>query len=176
MPSSQSLPLFLSLMLIMGLVGCGPASSDKASNLESGASVGGPGAQGMGQGGKQFIPPSASKDGTGSTSGRVLIPERDNLGQGSGLPSRPAGTPNLESDGNDKLPVTGIPDSIAKGLDSPDARERLRALNHWGEKGIKAPLDPLFEALEDEDDAVRAKATAIIEQQWTIEREREERG
>jgi hypothetical protein len=127
----------------------------------------------MGQGGKQFIPPNASKDGTGSTSGRVLIPEGDSLGQGNGLPARPAGTPNLESDGNDKLPVTGIPDSIAKGLDSPDARERLRALNHWEEKGIKAPLDPLFEALEDEDDAVRAKATAIIEQQWTIERERE---
>lgn len=96
----------------------------------------------------------------------------DNIGQGDKL-SKPAGTPNVETDGRDKLPVPGIPDSIAKGLDSPDARVRLQALDHWEKKGSKAPLDPLFEAMEDEDEAVRAKATAIIEQQWTIEHERE---
>jgi HEAT repeat protein len=79
----------------------------------------------------------------------------------------------METDGRDKVPVPGIPTSVAKGLDSPDAGERLRALNHWGEKGSKAPLDPVFEALEDENEAVRGKATAIIEQYWTQEKERE---
>jgi hypothetical protein len=75
--------------------------------------------------------------------------------------------------GGDKLPVPGIPKSIAKDLDSPDARFRIKALNHWDTKGTKAPLDPVFEALEDENEAVRAKATAIIEQRWAAEQEKE---
>lgn len=103
----------------------------------------------------------------------MLIPEGDNIGQENGFPSRPAGTPNVESDGRDKLPAPSIPDSIAKSLDSLDVRDRIQALNHWEKKGTKAPLDPVFEALEDENDAVRAKATAIIERQWAVERQRE---
>jgi hypothetical protein len=75
--------------------------------------------------------------------------------------------------GGDKVPVPGIPESIAKDINSPDARVRLRALDHWEKKGSKAPLLPLFDALEDEDDVVRAKATEIIERQWAIEREGE---
>ncbi|MBH0190156.1 MAG: hypothetical protein HP493_15295 [Nitrospira sp.] len=56
----------------------------------------------------------------------------------------------------------------------PDARERFRALSHWEEKGeVKAPLDAVFEAMEDEDEAVRAKATAIVEQRWAAEHNRE---
>ncbi len=35
------------------------------------------------------------------------------------------------------------------------------------------PLDPVFEAMEDDDPAVRAKATAIVEQYWAREQERE---
>jgi len=72
-----------------------------------------------------------------------------------------------------KVPLPGIPESIAKGLGSPDVRDRLRALDHWEKKETKVPLDPVFEALEDEDEAMRAKATEIIEQQWAVERERE---
>ena len=68
--------------------------------------------------------------------------------------------------------LPGIPESIAKGLDSPDARERLQALDQWEKKGSKAPLDPVFEALEDENEAVRVKAMAIIEQRWAADQER----
>lgn len=75
--------------------------------------------------------------------------------------------------GEDKLPVPGVPESIAKDLTSPDAYNRLHALDHWEKKGTKASLDPVFEALEDESESVRAKATEIIERQWAHERERE---
>ena len=159
-------------MLLAGLTACGPASSDNAPSLESRASgVGGSAVRGTGQGGKPGITPISSGNETGSVSGKGTVPGGDNIGQGDKL-SNLAGTPNVETDGRDKLPVPGIPESIAKGLDSPDVRDRLQALDHWEKKGSKASLDPLFEALEDENEAVRAKATAIIEQQWVIERER----
>ncbi|HSL05655.1 MAG TPA: hypothetical protein VK901_19195 [Nitrospiraceae bacterium] len=114
--------------------------------------------------------PLASGDETGSSSERGTDPGLVNIGQGDKL-SKPAGMPNVEADGTDTLPVPSIPDSIAKDLGSPDARARYRALDHWETKGTQAPLDPVFEAMEDEDEAVRAKATAIIEQQWAIEHE-----
>jgi len=110
---------------------------------------------------------------TGAASGRGIVPGVDTAGQGDKLLSKPEGTPNVETGGRDKVPIPGIPASIANGLDSPDPRLRLKALNHWDTKVIKAPLDPVFEALEDENEAVRAKATAIIEQYWTKEQERE---
>jgi hypothetical protein len=91
-------------------------------------------------------------------------PRRGQHRQGDKLLTKPASTPNVETDGRDKLPVPGIPDSIAKGLDSPDASERLLALDHWKGQGTKAPPKPLFVAMEDEDEVVRRKA---------IERERE---
>jgi hypothetical protein len=78
-----------------------------------------------------------------------------------------------EPDERDRRPIPGLPESIANDLDSPDARDRYRALDHWETKGTKAPLDRLFKAMEDEDPAVRAKATAIVEQRWAAEQERE---
>ncbi len=170
-PSRSCTAMLLSLMLLAGLAGCGPTSSDNAPSFESRASVGGPAARGAGQAEKGSKPLAASGIETGFVSGKNRVPGGDNIGQEDKL-SKPAGTANVESDGRDKLPVPGIPESIAKALDSPDARVRLQALDHWEKKGSKVPLDPLFEALEDENDAVRAKATAIIEQQWAIERER----
>lgn len=170
-PSRSCFAMLLSLMLLAGLTACGPASSDNAPSLESRASVGGSAVRGTGQGEKGFIPLAAAGEGIGSASGRGTVPGGDNIGQEDKL-SKPSGAPNVETDERSKLPVPGIPESIAKGLDSPDARERVQALDHWEKKGSKAPLDPVFEALEDENEAVRAKATAIIEQQWVIERER----
>jgi hypothetical protein len=55
---------------------------------------------------------------------------------------------------------------VARDLGSTDPRDRSRALEHWNIKGGDAPLDLVFEAMEDEDEAVRAKATAIVEQRW----------
>ena len=57
-----------------------------------------------------------------------------------------------------------------KGLDSLDPHVRLHALEQWPAAGPKASLDPLFAALEDEDDAVRAKAVELIERYWVLEK------
>jgi hypothetical protein len=118
------------------------------------------------------MPLVVSGEGIGSAPGRGTVAGDDNIGQGDKL-SKTAGTPTVEPDGQNKLPVPGIPESIAKGLDSPDVRDRLQALDHWEKKGSKAPLDPLFEALDDEDGYVRAKATEIIERYWAAEQEQE---
>jgi HEAT repeat protein len=48
-------------------------------------------------------------------------------------------------------------------------------MNHWEAQGTKAPLDPLFAALDDEDVYVRAKATEIIERYWVAEQEQEQK-
>lgn len=71
--------------------------------------------------------------------------------------------------------MSSIPLSVEKDLQSPEARDRYRALDHWEAKDSKAPLDPVFEAMEDEDEAVRAKATAIVERYWEAEQEGEKR-
>lgn len=70
------------------------------------------------------------------------------------------------------LPSPTIPEAIVKDLTSFDARDRYHALDYWDSKDKKAPLDPVFTAMEDEDPAVRAKATAIVEQYWAADREK----
>lgn len=158
-PSQSRVLLALSLLFFAGLAGCGPASSDNAPSLESRVSVGGPSLSMQGQSLdiNSLTPITQAASSMPVTSG-----------------NSPGAAPgNGTVPGEDKLPVLGIPKSIAKGLDSLDVRDRIQALDHWEKKGAKPPLDPVFEALEDENDAVRAKATAIIEQQWAIERERE---
>lgn len=162
-PSQPYLPLLLSLMFLAGLIGCGPAASDNAPSLESRASVGGP---------PPASPvPLASLNGTGSTSGRGTAPGGDNTDQGVSLLFKPAGTPNDKTDGREKLPVSVMPDPIAKDLDSPDVQMRLQALDRLAKQGITVPLDPLFAALEDENEDVRTRATEIIEWHWTAEQE-----
>lgn len=73
-------------------------------------------------------------------------------------------------DDDDRL---NIPETVAKDLSSLDARERYRALEHWEEKDSKAPMDPVFDAMEDDDPAVRAKAAAILERYTEAGVERE---
>jgi hypothetical protein len=69
--------------------------------------------------------------------------------------------------------ISSIPLSIAKDLQSLEARDRYRALDYWEAEDSKAPLDLVFEAIEDDDPAVRAKATAIVDRYWAAEEERE---
>jgi hypothetical protein len=73
----------------------------------------------------------------------------------------------------DHTPASSIPPSVEKDLQSPEARDRYRALDYWETKDSKAPLDAVFEAMEDEDEAVRDKATAIVEQHWAAAEEKE---
>jgi hypothetical protein len=81
--------------------------------------------------------------------------------------------PVNQSERGTPVSISPIPPSVAKDLQSPEGRDRYRALDYWEAKDRKAPLDPVFEALEDEDEAVRAKATAIVEQYWAVEQEKE---
>ena len=177
MPSSRPwLAICVSLMLLAGLAGCGSASSDNAQTLESRAGMRGPAAPSTGQGDKALTPPLATGIRPGSTSGTGTAAGKGNLGQGDKLPLKPEGLPTAEPDGRDTLSAPGIPESIAKNLDSLDARVRLQAMNHWEAQGTTAPLDPLFTALDDEDEVVRAKATEIIERYWAAEQEKEQKG
>lgn len=82
--------------------------------------------------------------------------------------------PAIETDGGDTRSIPGVPDKVVRDLGSADPRDRFRALEHWNVKGGTAPLDPVFEAMEDEDEGVRAKATAIVEQRWAEEQKKEE--
>jgi HEAT repeat protein len=90
-------------------------------------------------------------------------------GQGDSQLFTSAGSPSGKTNTRDRPIIPGIPDPIAKDLDSSDARVRLQALNHWAAPQTTAPLDPLYEALEDEDETVRAKATEIVERRWAAE-------
>lgn len=143
--------MLLSLMLLAGLSGCGSASSDNAQNSGPRASVSGPAARGS----------SASQNG--------IVPSRDNTGQADKLPSKSDGTPEVDSNGREKLPASVIADPIVKDLDSPDVHVRLRALDRLEKQGVAGRLDPLIVALEDDDEDVRARATAIIERYWKAE-------
>jgi hypothetical protein len=155
--SPPCLALLLSLMLLAGLSGCGSASSDNPPNPTSRANVSETpiSKQETSPGNNRLTPvtqatsplPLASVNGTGSTLGTGTVPAHD------------------------KLPVFGIPESIANDLGSPDARVRLQAMNHWESQGTQAPLDLLFAAMDDEDEVVRRKATAIIERYWDAEHE-----
>jgi len=147
------LAVLLSLMLLAGLAGCGQAGSGNTPGLEARASTSGS----VGQGGKTLIP----------------------AGQGDKPLSKPAGTPIVETPEDRKLKsledkksaALPVPDSIIKDLGSPDASQRLQALDYWAKQGTKAPLDPLLEALEDEDKSVRTMAARIAEQHWGIKQE-----
>jgi hypothetical protein len=142
------------------MVGCGAPSSDKVPGQESRAAVAGsdqsPPAQHINQG--------INRPGLLSDASQAADTAR--LNQQNRLV--------VKDDASNQPQSANLPAAIAKDLASPDARERFRALNHWEEKGeAKAPLDLVFEAMEDEDEAVRAKAEAIVEQRWAAEHDRE---
>ena len=157
-PLQQTLPflwscltLAPSLMILAALAGCGPATSDNSPNSVSRANV-------DRRTISKQVPPPGNNPFTPVTQATSQVPLASVI-NGTGSTS---GTETVV--GEDKLAVPSIPDSIVKDFGSPDALTRYRALNHWETKGPQAPLDPVFEALEDDDPAVRADAAAIVEQ------------
>ncbi|MBH0192526.1 MAG: hypothetical protein HP492_12425 [Nitrospira sp.] len=85
-----------------------------------------------------------------------------------------AGQSAADTDERDNRSVPGVPEMVIRDLGSVDPRDRYRALEHWNIKGGTTPLDPVFEAMEDEDEDVREKATAIVEKRWAEEQEKEQ--
>lgn len=168
MPSSQPyVTMLLSLVLLVGLTSCGPASSDNAPTQESRANVTVPAARDVGQGGK---PSGALGNGTGSLSRTQALQEGNNVRQGDSLPSRSDDTPTVDANGREKFPAAVLSDPIVKGLESPDAYVRLQTLDRVAKQRTIASLDPLIAALEDENEDVRTRATAILERYWENEK------
>ena len=165
-PSRSRLALLLSLTLLAGLVGCGQTSSDKASSLESRASVGGQplSKQGPSPGSNPLTPvtpaaspvPLASGDKPGIPSGKETVTGGE----------RPLAVPAPSSQPADSVDALVVPAWIAKELDSPDAGARIRALETWVQSAPPGSIDPLILAYEDKDERVRARAMELIEQDW----------
>ncbi len=168
------LALLLSLMLLAGLAGCGPASSDNAPSLESRAGVGGLplSKQGPSPHNAPFTPvtpaaspvPLASGNETGSASGRETVPGGDSPHAVAVPSSKPA----------DPVDTLVVPAWMAKELDSPDVGVRLRALETWVLSAPPGAVDPLILAYEDKDERVRARAMELIEQDWARKAEAEQ--
>ncbi len=164
------LALLLSLMLLAGLAGCGPASSDNAPSLESRASVSGPplSNQGPSPRNNPFTPaasplPLASVNGTDATSGKGTVPGGDS----------PHAVPVLSSDPAHPVDGLVVPEWMAQKLNSPNVRVRLRALETWAQSAPPGAVDPLILAFEDKDERVRARAQQLIEQDWERKAEAE---
>ena len=148
-------------VLVSGLISCGPPASDPPPGLSSHVTTGGTSPASATHG------PGARAQWVGQTSDAGAIADKRSLP----LPDQPPITAGT-TDGGDSSQAPNIPESIAKDMGSPDARTRYRALDYWEAQDSKAPLDPVFKAMEDEDPAVRARATAIVEQYWAAEQER----
>jgi hypothetical protein len=142
---TPSLTRLLAGCLLLSLTACGPAVSEKASGQATSISKG------------------------GAVGGAVVAGE---VPRGSDQNDRKGGSssqPVTDMNERDHRSIPGVPDTVVKELGSADARDRYRALDHWETKDNNASLEPVFEAMEDEDEAVRAKATAIVEQRWAEE-------
>lgn len=145
----------VTLALLAGLAGCGPASSDEASSI--GTSMGGlsesqPVSQHTPSPQNDSVPPP-----------KISVPLASNHEPASAGQEAPSPLPEY----------LVLPEWIARALDAPEIPVRLRALDMWAQQGAKASLDPLVVALDDEDEDVRAKAMAIIERHWAVEPEAE---
>jgi hypothetical protein len=144
---------------LAGLSGCGPAAPDHTPSSESHASLGVPAkSQSVRQG--TAVP----------RNGPFTLAARP--GPLTGLPLNQA--PIAIQEEPAPMPEQLVlPTWIAQALDAPKVSVRLQALDMWAQQGPQAPLDPLVAALDDADDGVRAKAMAIIEQNWALDQEAE---
>ncbi len=141
-------------LLLAGTAGCGSPVSDNPANARLGAGS------------------TKPEDRTGATQPRTVKSEQNDpapskVADSIGAMPSPTAIPR---DVDDRL---NIPDTVAKGLGSSDARDRYRALDYWEKKDSKAPMDPVFDALADDDPAVRDKAAAIIDKLVEAGEERE---
>ena len=163
LPSRSCRVKLMTLLLLTGLAGCGPASSDNAPNIGSRASVGGP----------PVSQQSLSSRNDSSTQAANPVPLA--LGNEAGVASEqvivpvagsPPTVPVTSTKATDTLAPLVVPDWIAKELNSPDVSARLRALETWAQSAPPGAVDPLILAYEDKDERVRARAMELIEQDW----------
>ncbi|MDN5941518.1 MAG: hypothetical protein L0H94_06520 [Nitrospira sp.] len=164
-PAQSRLALLLSLMFLAGLAGCGQASSNNVSSLESHVNVSESplSKQGLSPGNNSLTPVTpttnpasiASGNKTDIVTGNGTDPRRDSP-HAVPIPSNPADSPE----------PLGVPTWMAKDLASPDIATRLHALDVWAQSSPPGAVDPLILASEDKDERVRARAMELIEQDW----------
>ena len=177
MRSSRScLALFLSLMFLTGLAGCGQTSSDSSPSVGSRASVGGQplSKQSPSPGNNPLAPVTPAANpvplASGEKTGIVTEKETDPGGD------RPLAVPVPSSQSTDSADALVVPAWMAKELDSPDAGVRIRALETWAQSAPPGSIDPLILAYEDKDERVRARAMELIEQDWARAADAEQSG
>jgi hypothetical protein len=147
----------LSLIILAGLSGCGPAASDHALTPESRASLG---VQSKSQPVSQdTLSPRNNSFTLVANSVSLAAPPVSNYATVPAAQEEPAPMPEH----------LVLPAWIALALDAPETRVRLQALDLLAQQGAQAPLDPLIVALDDKDKDVRTKAMAIIERNWAVE-------
>ncbi len=139
---------FLCLLLLAVLPGCGPAVSDYERSSSSRASL------------------SVQSESRPASQNNVVASPMPFAG---GFASNIALLPSQEEQAVPVPEYLVLPTWIAQALDAPEVSLRLGALDRWAQQGAQAPLDPLIVALDDENEEVRGKAMAIIEQHWAIE-------
>lgn len=160
-----------------GLSACGAPGSDPASGLDPRAATGKTantseageaalGAKGKGQasGVRVSMGPERSGENGRTSADQAAISDRTD---GTADEGNAVLSPNIRETS------FNIPETVARSLGSPDARERYRALDYWETQGAQAPLDAVFEALDDDDAAIRAKAASIVEQHMDLEKEQD---
>lgn len=143
------------------LAGCGPGGPTTDPSVSANEAPQVAAAQGAGSGGK--IAPGGEKSLSKSTEKPTDRPNPVESAEEKKIKA-------IESKKSEALP---LPDEIAKDLGSPYPNARLHALDYWEKSGTKAPLDPLLEAMDDDDDEVRGKAAKIAEKHWGIKSEEE---
>ena len=142
------------VVLVMACGGCGSPASDETARPRSLSTV-------------------STSHGDKASASRSL-PTGDTAVVEKRMESDMNGTASVEQVGNHTSEsISSVPFSVARDMQSPEARDRYRALDYWEAKDSNAPLDPVFEAIEDDDPAVRAKATAIVDRYWAVDQERE---
>lgn len=157
------------------LAGCGSPASDPVSGLDSRAAT------------VNTANESATSraelgaQGTGRRTGQGSDTRVSERGTRSGPSDRAStGQPTIEEKSDEPTEERNaamspdIPEVVAKDLSSPDAHVRYRALDYWETQRDQPPLTPVFEAMEDEDPAVRAKAATIVERHMDLETEQAE--
>ena len=175
-PSRLCQALFLSLLLLAGLAGCGQASSDNGLNLGSRASVDGPplSKQGPPSGNSPLTPvtpaaspvPLVSVNGTGSASGTATVLRGENA----------HAVPVPSSEAGHLVEGLVVPEAMAQKLNSPSVLVRLRALEAWAREAFLGAIDLFILVFEDKDERVRARAQKLIEQDWARKAEAEKSG
>ena len=162
------LTLLMSLLLLVGLAGCGAASSDNAPTLGPRASVDEPPSSQKNQSPRTDSFASAARAATASPvplaseNGTGPLPGKGPVSEGDSSNAAPAPSGKLAN----PMDALDVPAWIAKDIASPDVDTRLRALETWVLIAPVGSIDPLILAWGNDDERVRTRAMELIQQDW----------